>query len=387
MNKRGFTLVEVLIATAIFTLAAVIASNILLDTIRMEERISVQNDLYQDVQSIMQSLVQEIENGTIDYEEYYSASVIQRPEVVGVDGVLLGINYGVYASRFYDPGRRGAGGAGSNPADLGTECSVIDEEENCELVWTHSTDLNTGKFPYNGSGDLSNAFCEEGDGVYCDEVERNKVTISQATSPSPVLFLIDESGTKKTMVGRKLVSGSDYVLGVMRMSGRDFDQNGVIDVFSCDEEFNCLDDAGVIDAAIEYPFEELPEDLRLAQLNDLQKPLDINTTQFVPISPLRTTIKDLQFIVRPVDNPYRAYSEDNQQLHPTVTIVMTVGLAQEVAAEYPGELPDITVQTTVAVGVNEDIVSYPPVLDNVREFGSNDKSWIWEVLSPAGLGE
>lgn len=377
MNRKGFTLVEVLIATAIFTLAAVIASNILVDTIRLEERISVQNDLYQDVQSIMQSLAREIEGGTIDYEEYYSARVLQSD--LPDDQVKFGVNYGVYGSRFYDPGRRGDGTAGVNPDDLGTECSVINEDGGCDLVWTHSTDLNTGKFPYDGSGNESSAFCEEGTGDYCDEVEQNRVTV-------PELYLIDASGIRKTIIGRKFVNGNNYVLGLMRMTGRDLDQNGVVDVFSCDEEFNCEDDSGEIQDAIYYPFVSndafiAANGIRLAEANDLETPLNVSWTQFVPISPLRTTIKDLQFIVRPIENPFKAYGEKNQQLHPTVTIVMTVGLGSALDTEFGGEIEDITVQTTVAAGVSEDIVSYPPISDPVREFGGNEKSWIWEVFN------
>ncbi len=377
MDKRGFTLAEVLIATAIFTLAAVIASNILVDTIKLEERISVQNDLYQDVQSIMQSLVREVEGGTIDYEEYYSVGVIQSdfPE----ESVMLGVNYGVYGSRFYDPGRRGDGTAGVNPDDLGVECSVINDDGGCDLVWTHSTDLNTGKFPYNGSGEASNAFCEEGEGNYCGAVEQNRVKVNE-------LYLIDESGTRKTIIGKKLVSGDDYVLGLMRMTGRDLDQNGVIDVFSCDEEFACEDDAAAVEKGIFYPFVQEAgfveaNDIRLAEVADLERGLNIGTTQFAPISPLRTTIKDLQFIVRPLENPFKAYGEKNQQLHPTVTIVMTVGLGSDLAAEFSDEIEDITVQTTVSAGVNEDIVSYPPIADPVREFGAGGTSWILEVFN------
>ncbi|MBP7670872.1 prepilin-type N-terminal cleavage/methylation domain-containing protein [Candidatus Gracilibacteria bacterium] len=374
MAKRGFTLAEVLIATAIFTLAAVIASNILVDTIKLEERISVQNDLYQDVQSIMQSLVREIERGTIDYEEYYSVGVIQSD--LADESVMLGVNYGVYGSRFYDPGRRGDGTAGANPDDLGVECSVINDDGGCDLVWTHSTDLNTGKFPYDSSGNEASAFCEEGVGYYCDDGNRAIVT---------ELYLIDESGTRKTIVGKKLVNGGDYVLGLMRMTGRDLDQNGVIDVFSCDEEFACEDDAAEVEGAILYPFVQedgfvVDNGIRLAEVHDLKVPLNIGTTQFAPISPLRTTIKNLQFIVRPLENPFKAYGEKNQQLHPTVTIVMTVGLGSDLAAEFSDEIEDITVQTTVSAGVNEDIVSYPPIADPVRRFGAGGRSWIWEVL-------
>ena len=103
-----------------------------------------------------------------------------------------------------------------------------------------------------------------------------------------------------------------------------------------------------------------------------------STSQFIPISPMRISIKELRFIINPVEDPYKAYAEKDVQIHPSVTIVMTLNLSEQAAKEYPGEFPDITVQTTVSAGVIGKIESYPPVED-IHD-STNTSSWIYEAV-------
>ncbi len=394
--KRGFTLVEVLIAVSLFTLVAVLSSDVLADVVGLERRTSVENDLYEDVQVVLQQLTKEIQNGTIDYEEYYSMKVLQSRNVPA-KGPFYGINYGVYGSRFYNPGKRfDVADPAENPADLGLECSVFADDDSCSIYWTHSADINTGQNPFDGNG-VSNAFCDRNFNGCGNAVEAAKVANVDE------LYLIDKTGTKKTIIAKKLVKtnvggSNDYVLGLMRMEGRDMDQNGVVDIFSCAKEFKCYDGDGgnFVFQAIKYPFIQdkraadgrlylLENGVRLAQKNDLGVALRPLTTQFIPISPLRSSIKSLSFIISPVDDPYRAYAEDGMLAQPSITIILKMGLSSEAEKDYPGTFKDITVQTTVAAGVKNKIESYPSVDDVSRGTGSADKSWIWNVLNAAGM--
>lgn len=373
-KPSGFTLVEVLIAISLFSLVAVIASNILVDVFRLEQKSQIENGIYEDVRLMMQVLTDEIQNGTIDYEEYFNINVAQEAQAQK----LYGINYGIYASRFYDPGRRFDDRDAENPPDLGLECSIIEGDE-CEIYWTNSTDLNTGRNPFNGNGTETdiNAFCTaNGIQVLCEQFRGDNA--GSIAAEVNELYLIDRTGTQKTILGPKLISGEDFALGMVRMEGADYDQNGVVDIFKCLPEFNCFWDAGVLNQRIAYPFDF--EGVRVPDQADLSMPFDPLTSQFIPITPLRSTIKDLRFIITPAENPYLAFGEKHSQFHPTVTIILTVGLAADVAAEYPGEFTDITVQTTVAAGVKEKLNSYPPVEDVLRAVGSNETSWIQNVL-------
>ena len=352
MNKRGFTLVEILIAISLFTLVAVISSNILVGVFQLERRTEIENGIYEDVRLMMQLLSDEIQNGAIDYEEYYSINVVQS----GDPEQFYGLNYGIYASRFYDPGRRWDGEDAENPDDLGLECSLR-EGESCKIYWTNSADLNRGR-------SAGNAFCEGGRGI-CDG------------SAVDELYLLDKTGKKKTILVKRLIAGEDHALGLMRMEGVDYDQNGTVDLFHCAEDFNCdvldVEDRG-------YLFEA---EVKVAKQSDKGEEFDfanLSQSQFIPITPLRSTVKELKFIINPLDNPYNAFAEKDMQAQPTVTIILTVGLAEALKADYPGDFPDITVQTTVMAGVKERFNSYPPIEDKLRMINGNDKSWISDVL-------
>lgn len=391
--KKGFTLVETLIAVSIFTIAAVIASTIFVDTIQLEKKSSVQTTIYEDVRIILQQIINEIQNGTIDYEEYYSVYVIQADKVP-TESYYYGINYGAYGSRFYDPGRTlPAGGIGQNPKDLGVECSVYvnesDPESGCEIIYTHSSDLNTGQHPYDAANPieqaLSSAFChgETAPGIgHCGSGEFSE------------LFLIDNSGTQKTIIGKKKIVRDNWAVGLMKMEGRDIDQNGIVDIFSCAEEFNCFNDADEIINLIKYPF--VPDGLdgiayitnngiSIPQASDLNVAFDGNiaASQFIPISPRLINIKELSFVITPDEDPYKAYAETSVQSHPSVTIMLTAELSDAAAKDYPGDFSDITVQATVTAGVLGKIDSYPPASDVLS---LSEDSWLCEILPVAISG-
>ncbi len=376
MRKKGFTLVEVLIAISIFSLSAVIASSVLVSVVQLEKKASIQNAIYQDLRVLMQQLSNEIQNGTVDYEEYYNVKVAQSGDV------YYGTNYGVYASRFYDPGQKLGGGATSSPVDLGVECSYpnpLGDDQDCEIYFTNSNDLNTGANPYNGPITDANAFC---DNTYLPACDGTENIVNE-------LYLIDNTGTKKTIIGRKLMefNPAEYSVALVRMHGQDFDQNGIVDIFTCEEDFNCTGAGGagfVVDDEIKYPFVEndsfVPGDnnIRLPKQSDLTETFDANLSQFIPISPRSIDIKNLEFKITPSENPYMAYAETASQMHPAVTIIITFNLASDIADDYPGEFQDLTVQTTVAAGVVGKIESYPPVNDIRRT--SSPNSWIDNVL-------
>ena len=151
--KKGVSLIEVLIAISLFAIVAVVSSNILVDIVQLEKKNSIQNAVYEDLRMMLQMLTKEIQTGTIDYEEYYSYCVIQQADV----GSFFGINHGVYGSRFYDPGKSLDDNATHNPEDLGLECSFWRDDE-CEVVYTLSSDLNTGQNPFFGNSADANAF-------------------------------------------------------------------------------------------------------------------------------------------------------------------------------------------------------------------------------------
>lgn len=374
----GVTLVEVLVAISIFAVVAVIAINIMINVAKIEKRSAIETAIYEDLRFTMQRLTNEIQNGAIDYEEYYSVYVAQASK----SPVFYGINYGVYGSRFYDPGKRLDKTATSNPSDLGQECSYP-KVGKCEVVYTLSTDINVGQNPFFGDVTGSNAFCDNENGLCSGESVEE-------------LYLIDKIGTKKTIIGRKKTTdaiNTDYALAMVEMEGLDLDQNGIIDTFRCMPQYHCYDEAELIAGAIKLPFKQLlgksttevvnEQKITLPRKEDLIEYFDVTDvagSEFVPLSPLRSSIKDLKFIISPLEDPYKAFAEKESRMQPSVTIILQIGLSEAAAKDYPGEFEDITVQATVKAGVLNRIDSYPPVYE-IKDSGF--AGWIEDVLGGA----
>jgi len=386
-KNGGVTLVEVLVATSLFAVSVVVAGDILISDVQLEKKTSLQNALASEMRIILQQISAEIQNGTIDYDEYYSVCVLQNScEIGGLNTALYGFYNGVYGSRFYDPGKSLDGLATNNPDDLGAECSFpqdLQDGEECEVVYNLSVDLNTGQNPFAGPDpDKASAFCENNRGA-CTQIDGGSVTVDQ-------LFILDKTGTKKTMIAKKKIrdftGGKDYALGRVVMNGKDYDQNGIMDVFSCVDGYNCYNNSAVI--AFLSPYKTIVKDQDFVTANKITIPWTTDletafegqagTATFVPITPLFATIKDIKFIIHPLEDPYKAYAEPNMKGQPSVTIMLTVGLASTSLDKYPGIFPDITLQTTVAAGVTSKIDSYPPIVE-IKNY-QND-NWLLDMLS------
>ena len=382
LKNRGVTLVEVLIASSLFAIAVVVAGDILVSDVQLEKKTSIQNTLASEMRIILQQISSEIQNGTIDYDEYYSVCVLQNNCKSGVStSAFYGFYNGVYGSRFYDPGRSLDGAATNNPEDLGAECSFPTPQngKECEVVYNLSVDLNKGQNPFTGDPNDANAFCDKKNGNrgVCNQITGGSVNVDK-------LFILDKTGTRKTMIAKKLIRNveggeSDYALGKVVMNGKDYDQNGVMDIFSCADGYKCYNESSII--AKLSPFKMIVKDADFVTpwSTDLTSAFEgsANSSTFVPITPLFATVKDVQFIIHPLEDPYKAYAEADMKGQPSVTIVITMGLASPAAKNYPGAFPDITLQTTVAAGVTTRIDSYPPVVE-LKDAAS--KNWLKDMI-------
>lgn len=320
---------EALIAASIFTFVASIAITVFINVSKTEKTAELTNSMYEDARVIMEMLSKQIRGGTIDYEEYYSLNVLNAAN--------YGANRGVYASRFYDPGftinnDTGTIEKGINPDNLGIECIGPDGKYlDCGSggeVFTLSVDQNTG------SNLDDSAFCKEA-GCGNDPLKQTE------------LHIISTDGKSKTIIGRLKVSGKadDYVLVMAEMEGSDSDGNGVVDKFDLKKEY-MIDDA----------------DKSLEKFSS-QDPWTPTLSKFVPLSPLRSSVKDLKFKIWPNEDPYRAFAEPGVQYQPSVTIIMTIVPSESERASFSGTIPEVTVQSTVTTGTHTEIQTYPPTRD------------------------
>lgn len=338
MKNKGFTLIEVLIASSIFAMVSMIGATIFMNISQSERKTSLTNAIYEDARVVMEMLAREIRASTIDYEEYYSVGALQS--------AYYGINRGVYGSRFYDPGYEYNGGnpaQGSNPGDLGTTCFDPAEDpptpETCNdthtILFPLSVDKNTGKNFWNGTANET-AF----------------------TGEQSELYLISADGREKTILIKQKITADDYALSMIKLDGVDSDTNGVVDIFKCKTDYTCTTSINNY-ADFKHPAGDYSK-IFLPPKSDSGKIFTILTADFIPISPLRSSISDLKFYISPKDDPYKAFAEKDMQYQPYVTIVLTLEPSEKERANYPGDPPKITIQTTVSAGVKQKITTYPP---------------------------
>jgi len=261
------------------------------------------------------------------------------------------------------------------------------EADDC-VPLRRTLDRNTGQNPFigkdanGGVGDKENAFC--GTVSYRRNAFLRNIGITlfgnlaacrgdRAPTQAdikllPELYLISGDARQKTMLARERIGGIAispiYALSLLRMEGRDVDNDGVIESFICAPEFNCRgtgDVAGVNSPAgpvndcpsvgnnlpgevPRRPSEELyPSD---ANFNDLcDKPADGFVKDFVPISPLRVNVSRLQFLVSPLEDPYYAFGEAEVQQQPRVTVILTIEPNPEVLGSRDDFQPFTLVET------------------------------------------
>ncbi len=345
-KTKGFTLVEVVLATSIFALVALVGVIIFVNVTRIQRRIALENALYEDGRFMMERLAREVRYNTIDYEEYYNKSVEKDP-----DNVLIperyGAEYGCYASRFYNPGSDLEFGAKCNngaPADQNLGC-VIDKE---------TLDLNVGQNPYfleAASAGTANAFCDEKYGA--GTIPGSCANASLHSQKE--LYLIDSAGKKKTLVALKTVNASgEKALSMIRLIGEDTNTDGIVEKwvepgvnYYCDTSFDCNPN--------NFPNNRLEDSLIANTPSDIYK-------GFVPISPLRTNITDLKFYVSPLEDPRKAFAEiniaDGSQQQPHVTILMSLQPSQSELGAFGEDIPKITLQTSISSRVYSEVKSY-----------------------------
>lgn len=348
-NAPGFTLVEIIIASSIFTIVSLIGVTVFINVTRIQRKIALENTIYEDGRFMMERIAREIRANTVDYEEYYNKLV---------EGGKFGEMYTCYASRFYNPGTGGTG-----TGNLGAYCSdpaLGDPESNPGCVIDKTTlDVNTGKNPYSGNifaadknPEDANAFCDQHFGGATDcGGDFDLHNQSQ-------LYLINSKGTKKTFITRKRVNDTpvdEYSLAMLQIEGIDTNTDSIVDQWTdltvSPKEFNC---------AANY-------DCPGSTLSDLESTLNGITSAtryvgFVPISPMRTTIKDLRFYVSPLEDPRKAFAEtstaDAIQQQPHITVVMVLQPAASELGNFASDPPTITLQNTISSRVYNEVKSY-----------------------------
>lgn len=331
-NKKGFTLVEMVISVTIVAVLFFLAGTGFININTSQKRIRIQNALQEDARFMIDKISRLIASGTIDYEEYFNVNVL--------DSGNFGDSYGVYASEFYDLG---------SDNEVGHKCiNTVTLEDGLEppcdptadppiIVDRTTLDVNTGVNPSDNEAQSQNynSVCENN--VNCPEQNLQSV-----------LYLINSTGDRKTLIGLEQIASNPDVFAVsmVEMDGIDTDGDSIVDIWTCADGYLCSDS---FDVSYSRPL-----------YDDLTDTNDNKYNDFIPISPSTINITNLQFFIDPLEDPYKAFgeSEENIQKQPRITVVLTVQPHPDLIQRSFVTTPSVTLQSTVTSQINTDVSSF-----------------------------
>lgn len=306
--SRAFTLIEVLLAVSIFSFVAVFAVYLYVDTVHNDEKISFERELYEEARFTLERIVSEFRTGTIDYSEYWN---------MGHTG--------------YCTTDLNGNGTSDYPEDY--EDSTYGSYGQCYQFYA------AGFYADNPDGQPAFYKDVAGKAVALEHLGENG-SENAIDGAQDELYIINAEGTEKTILRRRENDGTDcndiddaYLennpeaycrLEILRMHGVDQDVDGKVDTWVCEDDFGgetCVPDES-----------------------------------FRPISTPNIDITDLKFFIAPVEDPYKSYAEEiDNYLQPHATIVFSSRTPKRRAINIYGNVPNITIQTTVSARVFEEV--------------------------------
>ncbi|MBU0705797.1 prepilin-type N-terminal cleavage/methylation domain-containing protein [Patescibacteria group bacterium] len=311
-RAAGFTIIELMIALTILTMLALFGGRIYLNYMSASRDLKAGNLVYEEARFLMEKIVREVRQSAIDYEQYFNQNVLISLN----GGGNYSDNYCVYSSFFYDNDNESIG---SRNADM--EANIVAATLNPAAV----------------------------------RAIENK------------LFLINLAGNRRTMIKRIERNVDGELIGkvsIVKMEGRDFGEDhinrndsyngaaaseagclatksdareadGLTDTWLCDPDYPCTRNTPLDDDIYEvncFGFADTVDD----------------DHGFVDISPNALNIVNLQFIVSPKDDPWKAYNMDDVQIQPNVTIQMTAEANPKlVDTTNVARVPSITLTSTI----------------------------------------
>jgi prepilin-type N-terminal cleavage/methylation domain-containing protein len=367
VKPTGFTLIEVLIATSIFTVVSLLAMTAYINITRIQSRINLENAIYEDGRFMMDRLTRDVRENAVDYEEYFNKNF----HAASGQAWPYGHTYGCYSLQFYNPGINSSRAVDSH--GLGALCGFpVDGDPAANpgcTIFKPSFDINTGKNPFVGRAGTpaeteASAFCASNFTYVLKSYSNLIKTCSpgQEFYPQQELYLIDKNGKKKTIFARRKIATSPdvYALGMVQLNGEDSDSDGIFDKWeNCSGGANKFCCASGFDCTLTNGSDSLETTLATYTLpTQLYK-------GFIPVSPLRSTITRLNFIITPIEDPHKAFAEFSELAQPKVTIAMTLEPSPDQLKNFggdPANPPEITLQTTVSSRVQTEVTSLPQTL-------------------------
>ncbi len=325
-GTKGFTIIELMVSLMVLSLISLFSANIYLNFTSSSRDIKAGNLVHEEARFLMERIVREVRQNTIDYEQYFNQNVVIPYNLsLGITG-SYGDNYCAYSAFFYD----------DNGESIGARNLTQDP--------------------------LYAATAPSGNASAITPIENE-------------LYLINISGNKRTILTRIEKQDGDETIGkvaMLRMVGKDFgddgingrdpyndgtngafcttderENDGLIDSWHCDPDYPCKTEEDISGA------DGCQGHTHLA-VND---PSDTNHS-FVDISPNTLNIVDLKFMIAPEDDPWKAYNMNNVQIQPHITIQLTAEANPKlIDTSAEAHLPSITLTSTITTRNYNEIKS------------------------------
>ena len=343
-RKSGFTIAELMVSITILALIITISSTIYVNFFGSLRNLKAANIVYEESRFVMERIVKEVRNGTIDYEEYFNQNLLKQnlPNYDIIKNESYARDYCQYSRQFYDLGPD-------------NEIGTTDDESMGTRV---NQDLITGADVPPAIGKLGNSGVDIPDPIQDD------------------LFLININGDKRSFVKRiEKVDGNNIIgkVGLLKLTGEDF---GIDHIKSSDpnlngDNFSCENDPGENDGRIDTWLCEDGFNCEIIDINGdmstgctgkthniIYDPSNPEDNSFVDITPTSIDIVDLKFIVDPMDDPRKAYNDNSVQIQPHVTIRLHARANARLSSEFKaGNRPDIILESTVSARAYNEIVT------------------------------
>ena len=336
----SFTLIELLVAVSVFSIIIVAAASSYVSFQNAKRRADLISYIKSEGDFLMQRMKKEIQNSTVDYEEYYNQLTENSDNYAD--------NYGKYGQRFFD-----AGVCGTFTTKYGVQCF-----EDCSKdYWTVAscTEIEYSSKDFN-------MWAWDSDNALKNNNFQNE------------LYLINGRGDEKTILKNfeKDYDGDgkdEFKLHILKLKGEDGNSNGIIDSWFCADDFLLMqgkDTANVTDkntcAAYSLSYVKKGEAFPLPSPNpDAIK----NNAKgyFVSWTPEKLKITNLGFFISPLEDPRKGKGE-NLAGDTYVTISLTVQPLEKYTQGIAGGIPEYTMQTTVNAGAKNFIRSWHGVMGN-----------------------
>ncbi|MCK5472060.1 type II secretion system protein [Candidatus Gracilibacteria bacterium] len=312
-SREGFTLVEAIVALSIFLIVIAMATGIFTDSFANKRKIKLSRTLYEEARIALERIVKEVRRGTIDYEEYWNR--FQHQPAVIADSAY-GQNYGDYARVFY--------------RDLGGNVPAV-----------------VTRFHENvGENSVADPLGDAATLAVCAAPAMIPTVPGNSGYEQCELYIITAEGTEKTVI--KLIPetvgvDTEYRLTMLKLPGCDSDADGQIDEWK------------IYNATASSPSSPRFYDFCSAY----NAGGACTARQFQKIQPDSIKITSLKFYISPREDPRKAFAEftDDVQQQPHVTIELTVEPSVARVHGIRGDVPTVTLQTTVCARAQNEVKS------------------------------